>query len=269
MARELGGAVGRSSKPVCFILGAGCSLTSDAPSTKAVDEALRDATSARFDGMELRDALHVMPEHEKQDILRPLFARVRPARGYLALAALAKHRLVTVLNLNWDDALTQACEQAHARCEVRDIRQLEPDWPGDMNSGLINLHVHGMVGDECRYGRIETLSFTAPETEWLLTHGLAYTTVIIGASMEDETDFTGVFDKWAEANGNRRPTASQWFFSRSARDEGPADRLRSTNVRTQAFTNVREPGVDFDTIATLITDRALGTILGSTLTTGR
>lgn len=262
MACELGGVIGRSSRPTCFILGAGCSLSSGAPPTSVVDQAFRDATSARFEGLELRDALHTIPEHEKQDILAPLFADVRPARGYLALAALGRHRLVTVINLNWDTALTQACQQVGVRHEVRDSKQLTRRRPSSFATGVINIHAHGMIGHECRYGRLETLNFNRTETAWLLEHGFANTTVIIGASLQGETNFTMVFGEWAKSAGGRRPTASQWFFSREATEEGD-DRLRRANTHAQPMTYVRDPDVDFDTIAMLVTDRAVGTILSA------
>lgn len=262
MAAELGGVIGRSSRAACFILGAGCSLTSGAPPTSIVDQAFRDATKARFEGMDLRDALHTIPEHEKQDLLQPLFSDVRPARGYLAIAALARHRLVTVINLNWDAALTLACEQVGVRYEVRELRQLTRNRPPPFETGLVNIHVHGMIGVECRYGRLETLTFSKAETAWLVEHGLANTTVIIGASLQAETDMTMVFSRWAESAGGRRPTSSQWFFVRS--DGIEADhKLRRANVHAQPMTYISDPDIDFDTVSTLLADRAIGTILGT------
>jgi hypothetical protein len=213
--------------------------------------------------MELRDALHTVPEHEKQDILRPLFADIRPARGYLALAALGRHRLITVINLNWDAALTKACEQVGVRYEVRDIKELARDRPPSFEAGVVNIHVHGMIGVECRYGRLETLHFTEAEAAWLLKRGLANTTVIIGASLQGETDLAMVFSRWAESNGGRRPTASQWFFVRSGTEDDADHRLRRANTHAQPMTYISDPHIDFDTVATLVTDRAIGTILGA------
>lgn len=263
MACELGGVIGRSSRPTCFILGAGCSLSSGAPTTDLIHQALDDATKTRFEGLDLRRALHVIPEPEKQDILAPLFADVRPARGYLAMAALARHRLITVINLNWDDALTMACEQVGVPHATTDINRLtaKKQLPS-LETGIINVHVHGIIGQECRYGVLETLTFSQIQTSWLLQNGLANTTVVIGASLHDETDFTVLFSEGA-ASTSSRPPASQWFFLRGAEADKPEDRLRQANVRLQAFTYVRDPDIDFDTAVILITDRAVGTIHGS------
>jgi hypothetical protein len=263
MAGELGGVIGRSERPVCFILGAGCSLASGAPTSETVDRALRDATRTRFEGLELRDAIHSLPEYEKQDILRPLFLSVRPSQGYFALAALGRHWLVTVINLNWDLALASACKASGVPHEVRDINRLPKNSWQPFDHGVIDLHVHGIIGEECRYGRLETLKFSKAETTWLQQRGLAYTTVILGASLHGETDMAMTFAEWAESAGGRRPTASQWFFIRAGSDDTATDKLRRVNTHAQPMTYVSDPGIDFDTVATLLADRAIGTILAA------
>lgn len=261
MAAELGGVVGRSERPICFVLGAGCSLASGAPTTHAVDRALRDATRTRFEGLELRDAIHSLPEHEKQDILRPLFRAVKPSQGYFALAALGRYRLITVINLNWDLALARACDLSGIPHEVRDINRLPRGNWQPFEHGVVDLHVHGVIGEECRYGRLETLTFSKTETTWLLQHGLAYTTVILGASLSNETDMAMAFAEWAQKAAGRRPTASQWFFVRSEADDHATDKLRRLNTHAQPMTYVRDPKIDFDTVTTLLADRAIGNIL--------
>jgi hypothetical protein len=269
MASELGGVIGRSRRPVCFILGAGCSLSSGAPPTATVHQAFAAATSVRFGGIDLRDALHTMPEQEKQDILAPLFADVKPGPGYSALAALARHRSLLVINLNWDMALALACERSGVQCDMRDIRDLLKDPPSASDTGVIDVHVHGIIGRECRYGRLETLVFSDQEAMWMLEHGLANTSVIIGAALAFETDFTELFARWARSSDGQRPTASQWFFMRGQPEDSAEDRLRRSNVHAQPFTYVREPDVDFDMVATLLVDRALGMIPGASGKGGR
>jgi hypothetical protein len=272
MAAELGGTIGRSQRPTCFILGAGCSISSGAPSTRDVHQALLDATSVRFEGLELRDVLHRLPEAEKQDILSPLFATVRPASGYMALAALARHRPLTVLNLNWDTALIQACQRLgvpYKFCDVKELTELASEAFIAFEAGLVDIHMHGIIGQECRYGRLETLVFDDDQASWLLAHGFAYTTVIIGASLVDETDFTILFDRWTRHGAGRSPTVSQWFFMRAATEEDARDRLRRSNVQAQPFTYIRDPDIDFDKVATLITDRAIGVLLNASRSSGR
>jgi hypothetical protein len=256
LASELGGVIGRSRRPVCFILGAGCSLSSGAPSTSAVHQAIFEATRTRFEGLDLRQALHTMPEIEKQDILLPLFENIDFGPGYAALAGLARSCRVLVLNLNWDTALAQACERANVVYSVRDINDLVDDPPAMSAAGLLDIHVHGVLGEQCRYGVLETLSFTAAQRAWLLENGLANTTVIIGATMTYETDFSQLFGEQVQSYG-RRPSASQWFFVRGSDFEDAESRLRQYNANAQSFTYVQHEEIDFDIVATLAVDRAL------------
>jgi hypothetical protein len=259
LAKELGGVIGRSQRPVCFVLGAGCSLSSGAPTTSAVHQAIAEATSARFEGLELRQALHTMPEVEIQDILAPLFGNVGFGPGYASLAALARRCRVLVINLNWDTAMRQACERANVDHAVRDIENLLEDPPALGPTGLLDLHVHGIIGDECRYGILETLSFSETQREWLLRNGLANTTIIIGAGMTYETDFNQLFAQQAQLGG-RRPSASQWLFVRGSEAESPEDRLRRFNTNAQSLTYVQHADIDFDSVAILAVDRALSTM---------
>jgi len=212
LASELGGVIGRSGKPTCFVVGAGCSLSSGAPSTAAVHQALADATSVRFEGLDLRQALHTLPETEKQDILAPLFADISFSPGYIALASLARRRRILVLNLNWDTALSNACERVGVEYITEDIEDIPGKLPALGDTGLLDIHVHGIIGRQCRYGLIETLSFKESQHKWLLENGLANTTVIIGAEMTYETDFSQLFGE--QPYNSRRPAVSQWFFVR-------------------------------------------------------
>jgi hypothetical protein len=262
LAGELGGVIGRSSRPVCFILGAGCSLSSGAPTTTTVERAFRDATAARFRGIELRKAIHVMPEQEKQDILRPLFAEVTYGPGYLAISALGRYRTVLTLNLNWDKALANACRRIGVELVSFDFNEPIDSWPSFSGPGVYDVHVHGIIGDQCRYGHLETLNFTTQQETWLIERGLVNTTVILGASLANETDFTQLFIHRSHLVDTVRPPSSQWFFLRSSDVELELglDKLRRINVQIQPFTYECAPDVDFDIVATVAVDRALALI---------
>lgn len=257
LASELGGVIGRSTRPICFILGAGCSISSGAPTTATVEEAFRSATAARFVGVDFRKAIHTMPESEKQDVLRPLFADVSLGPGYLALAALGRHWKVLAVNLNWDKALANACRQIGVNHTSFDLNKSIDEWPSIDGPGVYDVHVHGIIGHECRYGHLETLSFTPDQERWLMQHGLANTTAILGVSLVDETDFSQLFMHRSRLVDPVRPPSSQWFFLRGADNATGLDRLRRINVQVQPFTYECAPDIDFDLVATVAADRAL------------
>jgi len=261
LARELGGVIRRSQRPTCFLLGAGASLSSGCPTTSQVEEAFRAATGARFQGLDRMRMIQTLPESEKQDILAPLFSGVRPGPGYLALAALAKHRRIIVLNLNWDDALAQACHRTGTCIKPFDITS-EPDtWPPSFTASpdpcLYDVHLHGILGTECRYGTLETLSFRAEAQAYLVENGLQNTTVCIGASLNNENDLPELFRASMHAGDPARPSSQHWYFIRGALTPGPEDRMRQAITQASPITYVRGPDVDFDRVVTLIVDSAL------------
>jgi hypothetical protein len=245
---------------VTFILGAGCSLSAGAPTTAQIDHALREATSARFKGLDLRDALHQMPEQEKQDILLPLFEKVGVNPGYMAIAALATVKPVVAINLNWDLALENACRRARAAVTVVDIVDgPRTSWPSPDGKGLLDLHVHGVIGNSCRFGRLETLTFTEDQQEWLRSHGLDNTLVVLGASLTFETDLTKLFQGHASRDSQSRPQSSHWYFVRGTLADAE-DRLRRANFKVQSLTYEVAPDIDFDMVATTIVDHALASL---------
>jgi hypothetical protein len=201
-----------------------------------------------------------MPENEKQDILRPLFADVTYGPGYLAIAALGRYWTVLTLNLNWDKALANACDRTGIEYISFDLEQPVDEWPQISGPCVYDVHVHGIIGTECRYGHLETLNFTAEQEKWLLEHGLANTTVILGASLVDETNFSQLFMRRARQVDPIRPPSSQWFFLRNNGSEAGASRLRRVNIQTQPFTYECTPDIDFDIVTTIIADRALALV---------
>lgn len=264
LARELGGVIGRSHRPICFLLGAGASLSSGGPTTKQVAEAFAGATGARFQGLDLMRMIQTLPEHEKQDILAPLFSDVRPGPGYLSLAALAKHRRIIVLNLNWDDALAQACSRQAVVCRQFDIASPPGTWPPDIDASpdpcLYDVHIHGILGVECRYGTLETLLFAREAENYLVKNGLQNTMVCIGAYLNNENDLPQLFQARMRAGDPVRPASQHWYFVRGDAVLGPEDRMRQTMTFASPVTYVRAPDIDFDHVATLLVDAALSII---------
>jgi hypothetical protein len=258
-ATDLAGAVARSSKPVSFVLGAGCSLSSGAPATATVHSAFEDATRGRRGSAEVRDLLHLIPEAEKQDILRPLFANAIPYIGYLSLAALGRRRRVHVLNLNWDTLLEQACDQLsvpHVSFDFNDrslwneVERLSPE------SGILIVHPHGILGHECRYETLATLRFDDDQKNYISTHFLAHTTVVVGASVTNDTDLHELLLAQPRPVSGR-PAASQWYFGRpdaTAQQES----IRRVLLPGAALTYRAEPDVDFDQLLVTVLERERG-----------
>lgn len=261
LARELGGVIGRSTRPTCFLLGAGASLSSGGPTTAQVMDAIRDATGVRLAGIDPMRAIHLLPEQERQDTLAPLFSCVAPGPGYLALAALAKHRPILILNLNWDNALAQACRRVGVPSHSFDIKADSATWPSGFTdssgAGLIDVHIHGMLGEECRFGTLETLTFTAQQEAYLVDNGLRYTTACIGAEIIRENDLPQLFKSRLLSEDPTRTSSQHWYFIRTKGDAEADDRLRQTLTFASALTYVSGPDIDFDELMTLITDRAL------------
>ena len=109
------------------------------------------------------DSIGLLDEEEKQLVLAPLFRDILPGAGYHALASLAAYRQVIVLNLNWDSAMAQAARQRGVLLSTFDIKSDPATWPSFDDAaapGLHDIHLHGLLGDVCRFGTLETLSFS-------------------------------------------------------------------------------------------------------------
>src|SRR4051794_14301891 len=103
--------LGEPGEALTFFLGAGASLSSGAPSTSKVVESVRLKFSGGFKSDEdVYTKLVDIPEADKRLAIVPLFEEVRPYIGYRMLAAVARGRPVTVVNLNWDDCVQRACD---------------------------------------------------------------------------------------------------------------------------------------------------------------
>jgi hypothetical protein len=240
---DLAASIRRSRRPVTFLIGAGASISSGAPATAEVEAAFAPLQQGRYAGQDLRAVLHTLPKAEKQDILAPLFAGVRPNVGYRALAALAMHKPVIVLNLNWDGALSDAAAMVGTKEHCRDIQDIDPLAPPVLGAtGLLNLHLHGILGGDCRFGTLETLTFPEPLSSYLVDQCLRQMVVIVGASLRAETDLPGVFAS-AQQSG---AAGTVWYFGRpeAAARTARAHRMTITGSPFTHFDDI--PGFDFD-----------------------
>lgn len=261
LARELGASIGRSDNPICFLLGAGASLSSGGPTNGAVLGALREATDVRFEDMDLMTAISTLHETEKQEILAPLFQDISPAGGYRALASLAAYVPVVVLNLNWDDAMAQAATANGVLRASFDIADDSASWPAlSASHGLYDIHLHGKLGSSCRYGTLETLTLPEGAEEYLVENGLAHVVVCIGASLNDEKDLPGVFRHHQLGRDPARP-ARHWYFVRGPETDSGEDRLRQALYGASTLHYSKGETIDFDTVATLIVDAAVAKLV--------
>jgi hypothetical protein len=225
LAHDAGSGLATLPGPVCFVLGAGASISSKCPTTAEVDRKLRELTRSRFPGRFVRDVLHHFSQTQVQLQLAPLFAHANPYIGYLSLAALGRHRRVHVLNLNWDPMLKRACDELGVASVSFDLRsppsieevakQLADD------SGLLIAHVHGRLGEECRYEQLSTLKFDTAEKDLIAAQFFAHPRVFIGASLLGDSDLKELL--WND-DGSIAPT---WYFGRPV-DLEAEDELRAT-----------------------------------------
>lgn len=248
------------AEPLTLLLGAGASRSSGAPSTEAVEASLRNRYRGRVKSRkELYEKLANEPESEKQAALRPLFENLDPYIGYHGLAALGRSRPVYVVNLNWDDAVTMACERLGVRCErveyddgALTIKQKLEAFKRGGENGVFCLHLHNRMGGEhaIRFATYETLSFGDELKELLAAEFFSNHTVIVGASLTGEHDVTdllhGLVAKPKDSVMAYRPF---WIFSRQAeRSVMPVDRLLQHllfQMKSQ-LNFVGDPAVDFD-----------------------
>lgn len=216
MRAELARTAGASDRPLTFVLGAGASLTSGAPSTGEVHAALEAATSTRLNG-DVRERLHEILDEEIRDQLGPLFADVVPNVGYRLLAAVGRVRRINIINLNWDDAAEKACAAAGVEFVAFDpndeqtLAEAEARLPE--GRGIIVVHVHGTLERRPRYSMLETLPH--PAIWGAIEPLLAHVVIVCGASLGGDADVALAVNR---ARGAR--SATVWVFARGVADSG-------------------------------------------------
>lgn len=260
-AKDLAGTIARSERPVTFLIGAGASISSGAPTTGDVFRAFEQATRGRIPPGELKAFLHTISERDKQDVLAPLFQDVSPYIGYRCMAALGRHRRVNVLNLNWDTALEQACRELgvrHLAFDLNDARARKAI--GDLDGpGLAIAHIHGKIGQECRFEALRTLRFSDGETRFLRKHFLGHTMIVAGASVVHDTDLQALLlDARARGGADDGHMPAQWYFGRPD-DSSALDAMRRAQLPAGILNYFLGKDVDFDELMVQVLSSVLKT----------
>ena len=278
--------------PITFVLGAGASRSSNAPSTQDVEDRWLEAHGGLFaNRASLREGIADLNHKQKVNPIRELFEPVRPFIGYHCLASLARQRQILVLNLNWDDALEQACGALGVPYEwltvspagsllegaKGGIRRLEEGEPG-----VYALHVHGRLDirdelaeaeSEIRFGIYETLEFKQEVKGLIEEQFFRHPTIVAGASLKGDYDVIDLLRTLTESSpGLPRQLSPFYIFSRQEQRAGkPSDGLmQNVLFSRKSAPNFRgDPAVDFDRLLLDLATRLKGSELGSTIEHGQ
>lgn len=246
-ARDLGRAL-LDDEPLTVLLGAGDSISSGAPSNASVNEVLASRVASRLGRERLADELHVVDVRDKSGGLAENFAAVVPAVGYRCLAALARTRRITVLNLNWDPAVERAAARVGVPCVTFDIRD-HASQPPPSAVGLVVAHMHGGL-DNPRAGRGEKPNYDDATVDHLRAYHGDGRMLVVGASLDEDHDIRDLLQRLAPREG------ATWGFYR---DSDTEDAIRHRNALPGQAPNVfADPDVDFDRLMLLVSDEALG-----------
>lgn len=264
---------------VTFLLGAGASRSSGAPSTKKILERLTERYPEQFPNGEVSEDMDWISDPQIEGTVAPLFDRVSPHIGYLSLATLAKSTRVLIVNLNWDRAVEIACERVGVSCAslvIDEQGKLDEDLAKvvacleDEDCRVVNLHLHGRLprpdaGDrdedrtDIRFSVKKTLAFQSKTTQLLWNSFFNHPTIVLGATLTGERDVTGLIAASAQlAEPRRKPL---WLFSRQGhRTKTPQDRVVARMVSlSEADLNFRgDPFIDFDRAMVEIVAKRVG-----------
>ncbi|MGA9285247.1 MAG: hypothetical protein WBV85_07375 [Solirubrobacteraceae bacterium] len=244
---------------VTFLLGAGASRSSGAPSTPEILEALTEKHPDEFPDSKVSAGMDAISDSQVESSIRPLFREIRPHIGYLSLAALAKSTRVLIVNLNWDPAVEIACDRLAVKCAsvVLDEKKKLDEGLAKVEACLVdpqyrvvNLHLHGLLdAGDIRLAPKKTLAFQSKTTELLWSSFFTHPTVVVGATLTGERDVTGLIT--ASSQGPEPKKNPFWLFSRQPdRTDIPEDRVAAELLsRNESELNFRgDPFVDFDRI---------------------
>ena len=219
----------RRHEPLCLLIGAGASLSSGAPSTLGVIAALEHISAGRLadmDPRERRGAIDRIAEADKRAALAALFAGIEPYVGYRCLAAMGRERRVIALNLNWDLAIEDACTRIGLTPESVSLDEgalaLERVL-SRRDPGVSVIHLHGQLDRDVRlrYGTLETLSFPDPVGELLREYAHAHTTIVLGASLRDDTDVHELLVALGRERDGLLEQRPLWVFMRGEKPSAP------------------------------------------------
>lgn len=265
MAQEVGRYLAeQTDDTVTFLLGAGASLSSGAPATPTVINALTEQFPNEFPDSEISEGMDAISDAQVGTAIRPLFDDIEPHVGYLSLAALAKWTRVLVVNLNWDASMEiAALKRIGISCEsivldeknnlAAGLRQIKKCLE-DPNIRIVNLHLHGRLDSGAiRLAPKRTATFETETIKMLWNSFFTHPTVVVGASLKGERDVTGMLTAAAQrVEPNAEPKNSPfWIFSRqSDQTDSPDDPVAAELLsRNECELNFQgDPFVDFDRI---------------------
>ena len=234
--------------PIAFVLGAGASVSSECPKTTVVDEILSELI-LRWPGRTVREVLYRVDQAQIQTRLAPLFEGASPYIGYLSLAALGRRRRVHVLNLNWDPMIERACRLLGVPCLAFDLKrspsqeEIQRALPED--GGVLVAHVHGRLGEECRYDYLTTLKLDATEKAFVRRYFSPHPRVFAGVSLLGDSDLVDLL--W-----NEDAPAPTWYFGRGPDDAAVADLRQVLPHRAEIVVG---EDIDFDDLMVILLGR--------------
>lgn len=250
------------SSPICFLLGAGASLSSGGPQTEDILAICRKRRPRQFGSDEevYEGFSERLTPGERDNIIRPLFEGFTPYAGYRCLAAMARTRPVFVVNLNWDSAVKEAADRvgADARCfDLSNVTQGKNAVAAVLKAkqGVACAHVHGILEDpnsEIRFSRSHTLALKPAELA-LVTKLLRMFTVIAGTSLAGPQDATQLLQALISPPSRKGGPEPLWVFERGPHANVPgfetkvAVGLSKALLARNSIDNFTcNPDVDFD-----------------------
>jgi hypothetical protein len=262
-------------EPLTFVLGAGASLSSGAPTTGQVEQKWLSALAGTFSDKEaLRTGITLLGDDQKINPIKPLFDSIKPFIGYHCLASLGRDRPILVLNLNWDDALEQACGSVgvpHLELSVDTQGELTGDADGVRSRleagepGVYSLHVHGQLENpesSIRFGLYETLKFSDRVKALLDDYFFIHPLVVAGASLRGDYDVIDLLRGLTDPStwSTRRVSPFYIFSRQEERAKSPSDGLmQNVLFSRKSVPNFRgDPAVDFDRLLLDLATRLKG-----------
>lgn len=254
--------------PICFLLGAGASLSSGGPKTSDILLTCRRDWPRKFRSDEdvYTGFTDELAPSERESLMRPLFDIVSPYVGYRCLAAMARSRPVFVVNLNWDSCIKEAGDRVGVPVHPFDLRDLEQGRKAVEQvladqAGIACAHVHGFLdnpneayGIRFRFSYSDTRAVEHDQLE-LLREMLGHTTIIAGTSLEGGGDIHELVKALLPADPDQaRPL---WVFERGAhRSRFELDSKTKIDLhlfealvaRHSTFNYIGNPDIDFDTM---------------------
>lgn len=257
-----------SLSPVCFLLGAGASLSSGGPRTADILLACRRRWPRKFltDDDVYEQFTDELAPSERESLMRPLFEQVEPYIGYRCLAAMARSRPVLVVNLNWDNCVQQAADRVGVLAHPFDLSDLERGREAINRviadgKGIACAHVHGFLdnpdeeyGIRFRFSHTDTRALERDQLE-LLEGCLSYTTIIAGTSLTGPGDVHELVKALLPADRDRAKPV--WVFERgphrSRSELGTETKVNlhlyeALVARNSTRNYIGNPDIDFDTM---------------------